>query len=372
MSNVHRPVGLVLIVVGTRPEIIKVAPVIRACQSFGLPNEIAHTGQHYSYELDRLIFQDLGIEAPLYNLGIGSGSHAEETARALVGLESLFRKLNPSIVLVQGDTNSTLAGALAASKIQIPVGHIEAGLRSFDNEMPEEKNRIITDHISELLFAPTEISKRNLLNEGIAGTKIRVTGNTIVDSVRLGLDLLKSRSKHVESHPSLPDEGFLLLTLHREENVDREDRLRKIIKGIALASSELGIKTVFPAHPRTAKRIKEYGINLPECLIMTAPVGYLDFLSLERNSDLILTDSGGVQEEACILETPCVTLRENTERPETIEVGANRLTGLDPETVLLGVKEMIERSGGWDNPFGDGKSGLKIVDAIKNSWERDA
>ncbi len=370
-SDYYQGKGPIAIVIGTRPEIIKIAPVVRASDENHLTNEIIHTGQHYSYELDSLIFQDLGLEAPRYNLEIGSGTHAEETAKALVGLEGVFRKMDPSLVLVQGDTNSTLAGALAASKLHIPVGHIEAGLRSFDRRMPEEKNRVLADHLSDILFAPTETSEKNLSNEGINRDKILLTGNTIVDSVKLGLHLLRTRSRGASRNVSVPDEGFLLLTLHREENVDCEDRLRKILKGVSLASADLDTNTLFLAHPRTIARIKQYGIHVPESLVLTPPVGYLDFLSLERDADLILTDSGGVQEEACILEVPCVTLRENTERPETIEVGANRLAGLEPEKILDGVKEMIGKSPNWKNPFGDGKAGARIVGAImKNTWSK--
>ncbi len=370
MSSSKNPTGggPIAIVVGTRPEIIKVAPVIRACDENGLPNDIVHTGQHYSYELDSLIFQDLGLEAPRYNLGIGSGTHAEETAKALVGLEGLFRKLDPSIVLVQGDTNSTLAGALAASKLHIPVGHIEAGLRSFDRRMAEEKNRVLTDHLSDILFTPTQTSKKNLITEGIPDHKILLTGNTVVDAINMGLRLIEERS-NVDSRTSLPEEDFMLLTLHREENVDDEERLRKILKGVAMASTRLGTKIVFPAHPRTVARIKQYGIHVTDSLLLKPPVGYLDFLWLEQHADIILTDSGGVQEEACILGVPCVTLRESTERPETLEVGANRLTGLEPEKIVEGVKEMVATSHNWKNPFGDGKAGCRIAEAIaKKSW----
>ncbi len=361
--------GPIVVVVGTRPEIIKVAPVIRACNENGLPNKIVHTGQHYSYELDSLIFQDLGLEAPSYNLGIGSGTHAEETAKALVGLEGVLREVDPSVVLVQGDTNSTLAGALAASKLNIPVGHIEAGLRSFDRRMAEEKNRVITDHLSDILFTPTLTSENNLIIEGIPDDKILLTGNTVVDAVNMGLHLIQKRSEAGDRNSPVPDEDFMLLTLHREENVDHEERLQKILKGVGMACTRLGTKIVFPAHPRTVARIKQYGIHVADSVLLTPPVGYLDFLSLERDADLILTDSGGVQEEACILEVPCVTLRDSTERPETVQVGANRLVGLEPEKILDGVTEMGAASHHWKNPFGDGKAGARIAEAIaKKDW----
>ena len=361
--------GPIAIVVGTRPEIIKVAPVIRALTERGFAHEIVHTGQHYSYELDSLIFKDLGLSNPKYNLKMGSGTHAEETARALVGLEGLFKKLNPSLVLVQGDTNSTLAGALAASKIHIPVGHIEAGLRSFDRRMPEEKNRVLTDHISDILFAPTETAAKNLGNEGVLADKTLVTGNTAVDAVNLGLHLIKTRAKEGISQPPSHEENFLLLTLHREENVDPEDRLRRILKGLALVCSKVGTKILFPAHPRTMSRIKQHDIHVPESVMITGPVGFLDFLALEQSADLILTDSGGVQEEACILKVPCVTLRESTERPETLDVGSNQLVGLEPNKIVKGVETMMNRPHDWKNPFGDGRTGPRIVRAVvKNGW----
>jgi UDP-N-acetylglucosamine 2-epimerase (non-hydrolysing) len=361
--------GMVASVVGTRPEIIKLAPVVKACIKTNIRNEIVHTGQHYSYELDSLIFEDVGLLRPSHNLGIGSGTHAEETAKALVGLEALFKKLKPSLVLVQGDTNSALAGALAASKLHIPVGHVEAGLRSFDRRMPEEKNRVLTDHLSDLLFAPTRTSYRNLTSEGIPSERISLTGNTIVDAVKMGLHLAETRAKEKGATYALPDEDFLLLTLHREENVDDLETLRKIVQGVSRVSWNLGKKTVFPAHPRTIGKLKQFGIDVPDSVRLIPPVGFLDFLTLERNADLILTDSGGVQEEACILQVPCLTLRENTERPETIEIGANYLAGLEPDRIVQGADIMINKSRDWNNPFGDGNAGAKIVEIIvEKNW----
>jgi UDP-N-acetylglucosamine 2-epimerase (non-hydrolysing) len=361
--------GDIFTVVGTRPEIIKVAPVVRACIDNQVTNKIVHTGQHYSYELDSLIFEDLSLPIPEYNLKIGSGSHAEETARALVGLESFFREHSPRLVLVQGDTNSALAGALAASKLHIPVGHIEAGLRSFDREMPEEKNRVLIDHISDILFAPTRMSAENLAREGISESRTFVTGNTIVDAVNLGLHILEVKSKNGMIQRTENDDGFLLMTLHREENVDSEPRLRRILSGVSLASSKLGKDIVFPVHPRTVKRIKQYDIPVPDRVHLTQPNGYLDFLRLERDADLILTDSGGVQEEACILGVPCVTLRGSTERPETIKVGANYLSGNDPREIVSATEFMTNVPRHWPNPFGDGKAGARILDTIvQNGW----
>jgi len=360
--------GGIFTVVGTRPEIIKVAPVVRACVDNHVSNRIVHTGQHYSYQLDSLIFEDLSLPIPEYNLKIGSGSHAEETARALVGLEGFFKRHSPRLVLVQGDTNSALAGALAASKLRISVGHIEAGLRSFDREMPEEKNRVLIDHISDILFAPTKVSADNLVREGIPKARTFITGNTIVDAVNMGLHTLESKSKEMACE-GVSDDGFFLMTLHREENVDSEERLRRILKGVSLASSKLDKDVIFPAHPRTVKRIKQYNIPVPDSVHLTEPNGYLDFLRLERDADLILTDSGGVQEEACILGVPCVTLRTSTERPETVKVGANYLSGNDPGEIVNATQVMTSAPRHWENPFGDGKAGIRIVDAIlQNGW----
>ena len=361
----------VLIVVGTRPEIIKVAPIVKASFEENRPVALVHTGQHYSYELDSLIFRDLDLEPPRFNLRIGSGTHAEETSKALVGLEDVFQRVRPDIVMVQGDTNSALAGALAAAKMRIPVGHIEAGLRSFDRRMPEETNRILTDHISDILFAPTEISAKNLLSEGISSSRTLITGNTIVDAVNMALQKIPSKSKATEERSMVFDEDFFLLTLHREENVDMEVRLRNIIKGVGMASKQFGTKVLFPAHPRTTNRIQQFGIALPETLAIIPPLGFLDFVSLERNARLILTDSGGVQEEACILGVPCVTLRDNTERPETVSVGANLLAGTNPKDILHSSNLMIENSPSWAHPFGDGRAGMKIFNSVaQEDWSR--
>lgn len=361
--------GGIFTVVGTRPEIIKVAPVVRASAENHVANKMVHTGQHYSYELDSLIFEDLALPIPEYNLKIGSGSHAEETAKALVGLEVFFKEHHPQLVLVQGDTNSALAGALAASKLQIPVGHIEAGLRSFDRKMPEEKNRVLIDHVSDILFAPTRVSAENLAREGIPETRTVITGNTIVDAVNLGLHILEAKSKERITRGSEVDDGFLLMTLHREENVDNRERLTKILNGVSLASSKLDKIVLFPAHPRTVRRIKQYDIDVPDSVHLTQPNGYLNFLRLEKEADLILTDSGGVQEEACILGVPCVTLRDSTERPETVKVGANYLSGNDPTEIANATEIMNNAPRHWENPFGDGKAGVRIVKAIlQNGW----
>ena len=349
------------IVLGTRPEIIKMAPVIRECKRRRLPFFVLHTGQHYSYEMDRAFFEDLELDDPEHNLNVGSGSHAEQTGRIMAGVEKVIME-GCDLVLVEGDTNTVLAGALAAAKLNIPVGHVEAGLRSFDRTMPEEINRVVADHVSELLFAPTETSKRNLLNEGIAENKIHVTGNTVVDAVHQNLEIAGKRRSPLKELGLEPKEYFLV-TAHRAENVDNQGRLESILRGFNMVAERYDQPMVYPVHPRTRKMIKEFRLTTHN-LKTIQPQGYLDFLALEHGARLILTDSGGVQEEACVLGVPCVTLRDNTERPETIEVGANTLTGVEPERILKGVEDMLCVEGGWTNPFGDGRSAERILSVI--------
>lgn len=354
-------------VLGTRPELIKMAPVIRACVKRGVEYFVIHTGQHYSYEMDEIFIRDLALGAPKYNLAVGSGSHGKQTARMLDGIESILEEEKPTVVLVQGDTNSVLAGALAATKLHIPVGHIEAGLRSFDREMPEEVNRILTDHISDYLFAPTETGRQHLLREGIADELITVTGNTIVDSALQSTELA-SRLSNVLAEHGLLSKQYLLLTIHRAENTDSADRLRQILEGVRLVSMHVNVPIVWPMHPRTQQKITQYGLSdlvkKIANLTLIDPVGFLDFIHLERHAKLAITDSGGVQEEACILGTPCVTVRTSTERPETVVVGSNIIAGRDPDAILESVLIMLKSASVWNNPFGDGAAGLRIVDTL--------
>jgi UDP-N-acetylglucosamine 2-epimerase (non-hydrolysing) len=349
----------IAIILGTRPEIIKMSPIIRALERENLDFFILHTGQHYSYNMDQVFFEQLKLPQPKYNLKVGSGTHAEETGRMMIGIERVLMEERPDIVLVEGDTNTVVAGALASVKIGIPVGHVEAGLRSFDRSMPEEINRIVADHVSELLFAPTEIARRNLLREGIPEEKIFVTGNTIVDAVYQNLSLAENLSFPF-------DDDYFLVTVHRQENVDNSARLKDIIEGLKLVRKYFDIPVIYPVHPRARKRIEEHGIDT-NGLELIDPLDYLSFLRAESGAKLIFTDSGGVQEEACILRVPCVTLRYNTERPETIEVGANVLAGTKPENILEKAKIMINTRRDWTNPFGDGKAGNRIVNLITNS-----
>jgi len=349
------------VVLGTRPEIIKMAPVINELKKLSADFFILHTGQHYSYNLDRVFFEQLRLPAPRYNLEAGSGTHAAETARMLVGIEGVLVKERPDVVLVEGDTNSVLAGALAAAKMGIRVGHVEAGLRSYDRRMPEEINRILTDHIADFLFAPTPGARDILLAEGIEETKIYVTGNTIVDAVHENLALARARGDVLSDLKVRPKEYFLV-TLHRQENVDDDARFTSILRGLEGLSKELGVKTLYPVHPRARKKLE--AIGLQPRLTLIEPVDYLAFLQLESSARLILTDSGGVQEEACILGVPCVTLRDNTERPETVAVGANVLAGAAPEKILASARQMLRVTRRWENPFGDGRAAERIVSTI--------
>jgi UDP-N-acetylglucosamine 2-epimerase (non-hydrolysing) len=352
----------VAIILGTRPEIIKMSPIIRELERKCIDFFILHTGQHYFYNMDQVFFEQLKLSRPKYNLRVGSGTHAEETGKMMMGIERVLMDEKPSIVLVEGDTNSVLAGALAAVKLRVPVGHVEAGLRSFDRSMPEEINRIVTDHISELLFAPTEVAKRNLLREGISEKKIFVTGNTIVDAVYQNLAIAEERQ--ILESLGLDKNYYFLATIHRQENTDNPVRLRGIIDGLKLVMEYFDMTVIYPVHPRAKKRIEEYRLDVRK-LNLIEPLDYLSFLKLESNAKLIFTDSGGVQEEACIMKVPCVTLRYNTERPETIEVGANTLAGTIPEDILEKAKIMIKSKKNWENPFGDGRAGIRIVNIIE-------
>ncbi|MBI2846566.1 MAG: UDP-N-acetylglucosamine 2-epimerase (non-hydrolyzing) [Chloroflexi bacterium] len=352
------------IILGTRPEIIKMSPVIREYERQGLDYFILHTGQHYSYELDRIFFEELELPEAKYNLDVGSGPHGRQTGKMLMDIEQVLLKERPEVVLVEGDTNTILAGALAACKLRIKVGHVEAGLRSYDRSMPEEINRMLADHVSDYLFAPTGGAKDILLGEGIPESKIFVTGNTIVDAVHQNLQLAERKS-HILEKLHIQKGEYLLATVHRAENTNAVDRLEDILKGFDLVHKEFRLPIIFPIHPRTRGVMKEYGLEAPAGVMLLEPVGFLDFLQLEANARLVLTDSGGVQEETCILKVPCVTLRDNTERPETLKVGSNILVGANKDRILDGVKEMMGRDRVWGNPFGDGNAGERIVKILR-------
>ena len=339
------------IILGTRPEIIKMSPIIRECEALNLDFFILHTGQHYSYNMDKVFFEQLKLPSAKYNLDIGPGSHAEQTGKMLIGIEKIIQEEEPDVVLVEGDTNTVLAGAIASVKLGIPVGHVEAGLRSYDRNMPEEINRILADHSSTYLFSPTEKSKEILLQEG-------------VDREKIFQNLQLSKNKFsILDELNLERKKYFLVTIHRQENVDNRTRFSKIIDGLDKLK-ELGFEIIYPTHPRAKKQLELFGLK-NKFVKLIEPLDYLSFLQIENNARLILTDSGGVQEESCILGVPCVTLRDNTERPETLDVGANILAGMKPNEIFEKSNIMLHNHNRWNNPFGDGTAGKQIVQLIK-------
>ena len=347
-------------IVGARPNFIKLAPLSKELRK-EFEELIIHTGQHYDYELDRIFFDELGIPAPDYHLGVGSGSHGYQTGEMLKRTEEVLTKEQPDLVLVFGDTNTTLAGALAAAKLHLKVGHIEAGLRSFDRRMPEEINRILTDHCSDLLFCPTETAVTNLTNEGIT-RGVYLTGDVMVDALHETVEIAEMHSRILDKL-GLKSKQYFLATVHRPENTDDVERLRNI----ADAFCEIG-NLVFPCHPRTEKSLKDFGLwdRLNEHVMILKPVGYLDMLVLEKRAKKILTDSGGIQKEAYILKVPCITLRENTEWVETVEDGWNVLLGADEEK-FLGAVHDFEPQREQRNMFGDGNAARRIAEEIKEA-----
>jgi len=349
------------ILLGTRPEIIKMSPVIRECERRGLDYFILHTGQHYSYEMDRLFFEELELPDPNYNLDVGSGTHAGQTAKIMTGVEDVLVKESPDIVLVQGDTNTVMAGALAASKLHMRVGHIEAGLRSFNRRMPEEINRVLTDHCSDLLFCPTKTAVENLADEGITGG-VHLVGDVMVDAMNYNRAVAEERSRILEAVGVRPGE-YLVITVHRPSNTDSRENMVAILGALA----EAGMPVVFPVHPRTRNYLGRYGLlaKMPENVQVTEPLGYLDMLHLMAHAAKILTDSGGVQKEAYMLGVPCITLRENTEWVETVEAGWNVLVGAGREEIVSMIHEFAPAG---DQPplFGDGRAAAGIAKIIRS------
>lgn len=360
MSAVEPPSAAV--VLGTRPEIIKLAPVIRALRSSCLRPLVIHSNQHYTSELDAVFFRQLELAPADVNLDVGSAPHGAQTGRMLERLEAVLMERRPQVVIVQGDTNTVLAGALAAAKLEIPVAHVEAGLRSYDRAMPEEVNRVVADHVASYLFAPTEAATRILVGEGIADERIWMTGNTVVDAIRQHGDLAPATTL---DELGVEPEQFYLLTLHRPENTDSDERLVSIVEKLRTGIASADRPILFPVHPRTERTLKRLGLwsqlQTSRELRVLPPLGYLEFLALEKSALCVVTDSGGVQEESCILGVPCVTIRTSTERPETIEIGANRLADGDASQLIEAVQAMQVRRGGWEQPYGDGTAGRRIV-----------
>lgn len=311
--------------------------------------------------MDKTFFEDLDLPKPKYNLNVRESLHGKMVGLMLEAIEAILIKEQPRLVVVQGDTNTTLAGALAAAKLQIKVAHVEAGLRSYDRTMPEEINRIMVDHLSDLLFCPTHKQKHILTKEGINRNQIFVTGNTIVDAVNQNLTVAQGKKEYQHfSH-----ENFMLLTLHRPANVDNPKLLENLLKILTELALKLKLKIYFPAHPRTLQELNKHNFKVdPNTIELLEPVNYHEMLILEKYARLILTDSGGIQEEACIIHVPCVTLRDNTERPETVDVGANLIAGTKREAIFAAAQKMLSGQRNWENPYGHGKAAKKIVENL--------
>lgn len=350
-------------IIGARPQFIKCSPVSRELRK--KHHEIlVHTGQHYDYGMSEVFFKELNIPEPDYNLNVGSDTHGRQTGAMLAGIEDVLLKEKPDLVLVYGDTNSTIAGALAAAKLHISVAHVEAGLRSFDRSMPEEINRVLTDHVSDLLFCPTQTAVDNLANEGIVKGVILV-GDVMADALEYNKKIAEKASNITEKLGVIKGK-YLAVTIHRPSNTDNKKHMSDIISALG----ESGEDVVFPAHPRTIKYLKEYGLleSLPGNIKLIEPLGYLDMLKLMSDADKILTDSGGVQKEAYMLKVPCTTLRENTEWVETLETGWNVLVGANKQKILDMIRKPKER---LPHPDLFGKNAAKkITEALQVSRPR--
>lgn len=366
----------ILCVVGARPNFMKMAPIMAALADLGpeLTVSLVHTGQHYDVAMNHQYFEALGIPQPDINLEVGSGSHAAQTAEVMRRFEPALDAKQPSAVLVVGDVNSTLACALVATKKGIPVIHVEAGLRSFDRAMPEEINRILTDQISDLLFTTERSGRENLLREGIDDSRIRFVGNVMIDTLRRNLEravpvarILKAAGGEafLNGH-----EGYAVLTMHRPSNVDDPGTLRILLETVLKISARLPV--IFPMHPRTRAMIEKFGLgemlDVPE-IIQLPPMGYLEMLGLMKDARVVLTDSGGIQEETTALGVPCITLRNNTERPITVDEGTNTIVGQDPAKILAAFDEIMQSGGkvGRVPVFWDGQASTRIAAAIR-SW----
>ena len=354
---------LICNVVGARPNFMKMAPVVTEFRRRGTPQQLVHTGQHYDAAMSGVFFEELKMPAPDVFLGVGSGTHAQQTARVLTAFEEHCQTHKPSMVVVAGDVNSTLACAMAAAKLGIPVAHVEAGLRSFDRSMPEELNRILTDHLSDLLFTTEESGRRNLCREGIDTAKIRFAGNCMVDSLRSHVE------EAIRRRPwqafDVKEREYALITLHRPSNVDSEDRLRALVETAGRIAERMPV--LFPLHPRTRERLSHLNIQPVDSLRFFEPQPYLAFLGLMARARLVLTDSGGIQEETTALRVPCLTLRTNTERPSTVELGTNVLVGDDLDRVESLIDQIAR--GDWKigsvPPRWDGHAAQRVVDGIE-------
>jgi UDP-N-acetylglucosamine 2-epimerase (non-hydrolysing) len=358
----------VIHVIGARPNFMKAASVIAALAGLdGMSQVLVHTGQHYDVNMSDIFFQQLGMPEPHINLEVGSGSHARQTAEIMSRLEPVVLESKPDLLLVYGDVNSTVAAALVCTKLLIPVGHVEAGLRSFDRTMPEEINRLLTDQIADLLFTPSIDGNENLMREGVAPEKIHLVGNVMIDTLVRLFPLAENRA--IINELGLREHGYGLVTLHRPSNVDDQAVLNSIIG--TLNKISLTLPLIFPVHPRTRERIADCDLFCGNGdLHLIEPLGYLDFLALQRSAKLMITDSGGIQEETTYLGVPCLTLRENTERPITVDIGTNTLVGRDMERLIAEVKRILrgERKQGQVPPLWDGHAAERVAEVILN-WK---
>jgi UDP-N-acetylglucosamine 2-epimerase (non-hydrolysing) len=354
-----------VVVAGARPNFMKVAPlmdVLSADPDFSAI--LVHTGQHYDHNMSGQFFSDLDLPEPHYHLGAGCGSHAQQTAEVMRRIEPVLLEVNPAAIIVVGDVNSTMASALAAAKLGIKVIHVEAGLRSFDRTMPEEINRIVTDSISDLLLVTEDSGRINLMHEGIPPDRIHFTGNLMIDSLRRHLE--RAMRSNIRERLGISGERFGLVTLHRPANVDNVGQLAEIIEALSVISGDLPL--YWPMHPRALARIGQAAIPLSDRILPVEPLGYLDFLCLQASSSIVLTDSGGVQEETTVLGVPCLTLRDNTERPSTIEYGTNRLAGTRKGTILEAWNQTrADRRVRQIPPLWDGQAGQRCHAVLRQS-----
>tara|TARA_Y100000766_G_scaffold284807_1_gene304742 strand:- start:4962 stop:6065 length:1104 start_codon:yes stop_codon:yes gene_type:complete len=355
----------IILVVGARPNFMKIAPIYAELNRRGEKLILLHTGQHYDDNMSKVFFDDLGMPKPDIYLGVGSGSHAYQTATVMVEFEKICNENAPSMVIVVGDVNSTVACSIVCAKLRIPCAHVEAGLRSFDRDMPEEINRILTDSVADLLLTPSPDGDENLRAEGVHENRIFRVGNVMIDSLYSNLE--KSKTSNILQTFALSNE-YAVLTLHRPSNVDNKDNFSGIIGALEKIGNE--IQLVFPVHPRTEKMAKSFGLydrlaKIPN-IILTGPVGYLDFVALMATSKMVLTDSGGLQEETTALGIPCITLRENTERPITVKEGTNTIVGCNPELILKTAFQVLKGEGkaGRIPELWDGKTSSRIADVI--------
>jgi len=358
----------VISVVGARPNLMKIAPLARVMgKKHGqITHLLVHTGQHYDHDLSATFFKELEIPEPDVNLGVGSGSHAEQTGKIMIEFEKVILQYKPDLIIVVGDVNSTIACSLVASKLGIKVAHVEAGLRSFDRTMPEEINRILTDAISDLLFTTEEIANKNLRREGIPEEKIFFVGNVMIDTVIHCLEKIENVALPFDD---LKENDYAVITLHRPSNVDNPEVLRNILSAFHSISKKL--KLVIALHPRTMKNVKAFGFEdrlsqISHNAIITGPLGYLEMLRLNRSARMVITDSGGLQEETTYLGIPCITMRENTERPSTIQIGTNVLVGNDPDRLFYYFEKFMSNNfkKGQIPPLWDGKAAERIVEII--------